>query len=62
MYVYEVVVGVDLINKLLPKSGEAGGGLFKWPPHFIQNFTQFVMYSSNLHLNNNVSFFLKKIS
>ena len=28
MYVYKVVVGVNLINKLLRKSG-GGGGLFK---------------------------------
>jgi len=29
MYVYKVVVGVDLINELLRKSGGGGGGLFK---------------------------------
>ena len=26
MYVYKVVVGVELINELLRKSGEGGGG------------------------------------
>ena len=29
MYVYKVVVGVDLIKELLRKSGGEGAGLFK---------------------------------
>ena len=29
MYVYRVVVGVDLYNELLRKSGGGGDGLFK---------------------------------
>ena len=30
MYVYKVVVGVDLINELLRKSGRGGGGSLVW--------------------------------